>query len=118
MSSSHDPTAPEVDVEEAARRVRDEHALLLDVREDDEWAAGHAPGATHIPLGQLAARTSELAPDRHVLAICRSGNRSGTATEQLSAAGFDVVNVGGGMQAWQRAGLPTTTDDGAPGTVT
>ncbi len=118
MISSHHPAAPEVDVGEAARRIRDEHALLLDVREDDEWAVGHAPGATHIPLGQLAARTSELPPGRAVLAICRSGNRSRTAAEQLSAAGYDVANVGGGMQAWQRADLPTTTDDGAPGTVT
>ena len=90
---------------------------MLDVREDDEWAAGHAPDATHIPLGQLPARMGELDRDRPVLAMCRSGNRSRTAAVQLAAAGFDVANVVGGMKAWHSAGLPTVTDSGAPGTV-
>ena len=116
-SPRHDHASPETDVQEAASRVCDEGALLLDVREDEEWRAGHAPGAVHVPLGQLGAHASALDPGRPVLAVCRSGNRSRTAAEQLSAAGLDVVDVRGGMQAWQRAGLPTITDDGSLGTV-
>ena len=81
--------------------------LVLDVREPQEFAAGHVPGALLIPLGQLAARVGELPQDTPLYVICRSGNRSVTASEILVAAGKrDVRNVEGGMIAWQRAGLP------------
>jgi rhodanese-related sulfurtransferase len=89
-------------------------AWLLDVREDDEWAAGHAPDATHIPLGQLGARTGELPSDDEIYVICRSGARSGRATQALNGAGWRAVNVAGGMQDWAAAGRPMTTDSGAP----
>ncbi len=88
-------------------------AWLLDVREDDEWAAGHAPDATHIPLGQLGARTGELPADEEIYVICRSGHRSGRATQALNGAGWRAVNVAGGMQDWAAAGRPMTTDSGA-----
>ena len=114
---NQDFTGPQHDVQEALSRARSERAVVLDVREDDEWAAGHVPGATHIPLGQLPARLWEIDRDRPVLAMCRSGNRSKTAAVQLAAAGFEVANVVGGMKAWHSAGLPTVTDSGAPGSV-
>jgi len=88
-------------------------AWLLDVREDDEWAAGHAPQATHIPLGQLAARAAEVPQDQDVYVICRSGARSGRAAQALNGAGWKAVNVAGGMQDWAAAGRPMTTDSGA-----
>jgi rhodanese-related sulfurtransferase len=88
-------------------------AWLLDVREDDEWAAGHAPKATHIPLGELGARTGELPVDQEIYVICRSGGRSGRATQALNGAGWRAVNVAGGMQDWAAAGRPMTTDSGA-----
>lgn len=88
-------------------------AWLLDVREDDEWTAGHVPGARHIPLGQLGARTAEVPHDEVVYVICRSGGRSGRAAEALAGAGWDAVNVAGGMQDWAAAGRPMTTDSGA-----
>jgi rhodanese-related sulfurtransferase len=88
-------------------------AWLLDVREDDEWAAGYAPGARHIPLGQLGARTGEIPQDQTIYVICRSGHRSGRAAQALSASGWDAVNVAGGMQDWAAAGRPMTTDSGA-----
>ena len=94
----------EVEVAEAARLTDAGLAVLLDVREDDEWAAGHAPAALHVPLGDLPY--AEVSFDRPVLAICRSGNRSATAAALLSARGIDTRNVAGGMQAWQTAGLP------------
>ncbi len=115
---SVDSTGPQHDVQEAAQRAQVGRAVVLDVREDDEWVAGHVPGATHIPLGQLSARMPELDRNRPVLAMCRSGNRSRTAAAQLSAAGFNAANVVGGMKAWHSTGLPTVTDSGAPGTVT
>ena len=102
--------------QDAADRVAS-GALLLDVREPDEWAAGHAPGAKHLPLGELGARVEELPKDRPIVAVCRVGGRSGKATEALVNAGYDVVNLAGGMQAWDAAGQPVVTDDGGAGTV-
>jgi rhodanese-related sulfurtransferase len=81
--------------------------VLLDVREDDEWAAGHAPGAKHIPLGDLPARVEELAElpeNQPVHVVCRSGGRSARATAWLNASGWDAVNVAGGMKSWQVEG--------------
>ncbi len=88
-------------------------AWLLDVREDDEWAAGHAPEATHIPMGDLGARTGELPVDQEIYVICRSGHRSARVTQALNGAGWQAVNVGGGMQDWAAAGRPMTADSGA-----
>lgn len=107
---------PEISAEEAAAKV-DSGALLLDVREDDEWAAGHAPGARHLPLGQLAQSIDQLPTDRPIVAVCRVGGRSAKATDQLLAAGLGAVNLAGGMQAWAAAGQPVVTDDGTPGQV-
>lgn len=111
-------TGEEVDVLKAARRGRFRQALVLDVREDHEWAAGHVPGAIHIPLSQLPSRLGALDLGRAYLMMCRSGRRSALAAAQLEAAGVEAANIRGGMQAWQSAGLPVVTDTGAPGTVT
>jgi rhodanese-related sulfurtransferase len=86
---------------------------LLDVREDDEWSAGHAPGATHIPLGQLTNRATEVPRDETIYVICRSGGRSARAAFALAGAGWDAVNVAGGMQDWAAAGRPMVADSGA-----
>jgi rhodanese-related sulfurtransferase len=80
--------------------------VLLDVREPSEWAEGHAPDATHQPLGQLDP--ARFAPAPAVYVICRSGNRSATATRALAAAGVDAYNVDGGMIAWTAAHLPVS----------
>jgi len=88
-------------------------AWLLDVREDDEWAAGHVPGARHIPLGELGARTAEVPQGQAVFVICRSGTRSGRAAQALTGAGWQAINVAGGMQDWAAAGRPMITDSGA-----
>jgi rhodanese-related sulfurtransferase len=90
-----------------------DRAWLLDVREIDEWEAGHAPEATHIPLGQLGTRTAELPVDQEIYVICRSGVRSGRATQALNGAGWQAINVGGGMQDWAAAGRPMTADSGS-----
>lgn len=97
------PATTAADAYEAAKR---REAVILDVRERREWKAGHAPGSKNIPLSTLAARTGELQTDRRYVAVCRSGARSRSAVGQLRGAGFDAVNLKGGMHAWQRAGLP------------
>jgi rhodanese-related sulfurtransferase len=101
-------TVPEV----AAGSVPD-GAWLLDVREPDEWAAGHAPDARHIPLGQLGNRANEVPQDQDVYVICRSGNRSGRAAQALNGAGWQAFNVAGGMQDWAAAGRPMVSESGA-----
>ena len=92
-------------------------AALLDVREPDEWAVGHAPQAVQIPLGDLAQRSGELPTDRPVVCICRSGARSLQAAELLAGCGFDVRNLNGGMRAWSGAHLAVVTPEGTAGHV-
>jgi rhodanese-related sulfurtransferase len=108
LLAAPDPTSGSrvVDVNEARRR-QSAGALLVDVRQPDEWSAGHAPNTKLIPLGSLAGRLGEIPRDREVLLICRSGNRSGSAQSQLLQLGYEnVINVSGGMHAWVGAGLP------------
>lgn len=83
-----------------------EGAALLDVREADEWTAGHAPGALHIPMSELATRLGELPPDDSLFVVCRSGGRSARVTAYLNANGWDAVNVAGGMMSWAAARRP------------
>jgi len=79
---------------------------VLDVREQHEWDGGHVPGAVHLPLGELVARVAELPTGGRLLVVCHSGGRSARATEWLNQAGYDAVNLAGGMVDWARAGLP------------
>ena len=92
-------------------------AVLLDVREPHEWQAGHAPKARHIPLAQLSRRTGELPDGRAVITVCRSGARSARAAALLAGGGRQVSNLGGGMLAWARAGLPVVARGGGPGRI-
>jgi rhodanese-related sulfurtransferase len=89
-------------------------ATLLDVREQDEWDAGHAPEALHIPMGELSERLDDLPADNLVYVICRSGGRSARVTAFLNANGWDARNVDGGMQSWESAGRPVVSDSGDP----
>lgn len=98
------PQVPQVSAQEVAARLsRGEPLLVVDVREPNEYAGGHIPGSRLIPLGSLAQRLAELPRDRSIVAVCRSGARSASATRQLKAAGYEVVNMAGGMLAWQGA---------------
>lgn len=95
-----------------ATRLFNDDALVLDVREDKEYAAGHIPKAKHIPLGQLGKRIQELEKfkGKPILVTCRSGHRSARACGMLKKAGFETVfNQAGGIIAWERANLPVTT---------
>lgn len=83
-------------------------AMLLDVRENDEWELGHAPGAVHIPLSVVPARADELDYDADLYVVCRQGGRSIEAVKFLTNIGFDAMHVEGGMVTWQRLGRPLT----------
>jgi rhodanese-related sulfurtransferase len=87
-------------------------AFLLDVREDDEWVAGHAPDAVHVRLAELGARAQELPRDREVYVICRTGARSAYAAQALTGGGWAAVNVSDGMTGWAVAGRPMISETG------
>jgi DMSO/TMAO reductase YedYZ molybdopterin-dependent catalytic subunit/rhodanese-related sulfurtransferase/glyoxylase-like metal-dependent hydrolase (beta-lactamase superfamily II) len=101
----------------AAKAMVDGGALLLDVREPDEWYAEHAPRAMLLPMGRVHARLDELPRDHPIVVVCRSGGRSAAVTASLRTAGFDAVNLAGGMCAWAAAGLPVVAGGSDPGLV-
>lgn len=93
-------------------------AYLLDVREEDEWAAGHAPDAHHLPMMQIPARLSEVPQDGEVVVVCRVGARSAQVVAYLRGHGWDnVVNLDGGMRDWAAAGRRLVSEDGRPARV-
>ncbi|MGK5628467.1 rhodanese-like domain-containing protein [Streptomyces sp. URMC 123] len=106
-------TVPTVDVTAVP-----EDGLLLDVREHDEWAAGHAEDALHIPMSEFVDRYDEVTEavggGRRVHVVCRVGGRSAQVTQYLIGHGFDAVNVDGGMLAWEAAGRPLIADSSDP----
>ena len=107
---------PTVEVSEV-QRLRDAGATLLDVREDDEWAAGHIDGAVHIAMHDVPARVGELPGDAAVVVVCKMGGRSAQVTAWLQQQGHDARNLDGGMLAWAVAHQPMTADDGREPTV-
>ncbi|CCH85707.1 Rhodanese-related sulfurtransferase [Modestobacter italicus] len=100
------PTVP-------AAEVPDD-AVVLDVREDDEWAAGHIEGATHVAMGDVPSRLDELPEGDPLYVTCRSGGRSARVTAWLNQNGYDAVNVGGGMGEWDASGRPMVSETGRP----
>lgn len=95
--------------------------MILDVREDDEWAAGHIESAVHVPLDRLASRMTyqpdELLSDQPIVVTCKGGGRARRAVAWLNTNGFDAVLLDGGMRGWEAAGHPMVSDTGAPPVV-
>ena len=116
MSEHPDQPAevPEVDPGRA-EVMREAGALLLDVREDDEWHRGHIDGSAHTPLGDLDP--AALDAGRTVITVCGSGGRAARAAAQLRAAGREALVMSGGLHAWTDTGLPLVSDDGSPGSL-
>ena len=101
------PPIPSLTAQEVDLRLKESKPpLLIDVRQPNEYKAGHIRQAKHIPLGQLSQRMHDLPQGREIICVCRSGSRSGSAVRQLEKAGFNAINLKGGMIGWQRAGLP------------
>jgi rhodanese-related sulfurtransferase len=97
----------DVDVQTAATLAERSDVVILDVREQDEWDAGHIPGALFIPMSEIQGRLSEVPKDKTVIVQCRSGNRSSQVTDYLQQQGYtNIRNMAGGLNAWQAAGLP------------
>jgi rhodanese-related sulfurtransferase len=100
-------SVPSISVAELYEKIKKaNHPFLLDVRQPEEFREGHIAGAKLIPLGELRARMNELPKEREVVCVCASGSRSSSAARQLASAGFNVLNMKGGMFVWQRAALP------------
>jgi rhodanese-related sulfurtransferase len=97
-----------------ARTLINDGAFLLDVREDEEYANGRSADAVHIRLADVPDRLDDIPRDQLIVCVCRSGGRSGRATEFLLEQGFNAVNLEGGMLAWQEAQLPMIADQGEP----
>lgn len=112
-----EPVVAEVDIAALPAEFEGAAAVLLDVREDDEWQRGHAADAQHIPMGEVPARLAEIDPGAELYVICHAGGRSMRVAQYLQQIGYRAVNVGGGMLAWAGAGRPVITDDGRPGSV-
>lgn len=92
----------EITAQEVQQRLENGEKLnLIDVREVDEVQAGHIPGITNIPLGLLEFRTVELDKNKPYIMICRSGGRSGQATQYLQSQGYNATNMRGGMLSWE-----------------
>jgi len=100
-----------ISVQEATLLINRQDAVVVDVRETAEWSAGHIPNARHIALGHLEKHLSEIEKfkEKPVIVVCASGNRSGAGCRILKKAGFQKIhNLGGGVHAWQDAGLPVS----------
>lgn len=109
------PPVPTVAIDGVPDPLPDD-LTVLDVREDDEWVAGHVDGAVHVPLSELAGRLGDV-PGGRTLVVCKVGGRSARAVAWLSAQGYDVVNLDGGMLDWEAAGRPMVSETGAPAQV-
>ncbi|MDP9824019.1 rhodanese-like domain-containing protein [Nocardioides massiliensis] len=105
-------STPEIDIAQLAAEA--DRARVIDVREFAEYVAGHVPGATPIPMGQLPSRLDEIDRARPVYVVCASGNRSAAMTDFLIAKGYDAYSVAGGTAAWSQAGRPVETGAPAP----
>jgi rhodanese-related sulfurtransferase len=89
-------------------------AHIVDVREPEEWIAGHIDGSQHIPMSQFLQRLDEVPADRDIVVVCAVGQRSARVTAFLNQRGFQASNLGGGLHAWTAAGRPLVSDTGEP----
>ena len=107
LSSLFGPPLPSMNANELNEKLNNgKRPLVIDVRQPEEYRAGHITGSKLIPLGDLSKRIHELPKDREIVCVCASGSRSHSATKILVGAGYTAVNMQGGMFMWQRAQLP------------
>ena len=106
-------TATETDITpQRASELADSGALVIDVRRDYEWEAGHIAGSRRIEMNDLTSNAESIPRDQAVVFYCRSGNRSGMAAAAFREAGFDAYHVAGGLQEWVDQGLAIDPPDG------
>ncbi|UJA19535.1 rhodanese-like domain-containing protein [Thermoleophilia bacterium SCSIO 60948] len=102
----------DVGPEQARELVESGEALIVDVRQPEEWDAGRIPGSTHIEMNELSGRAGELPSERTVIFACKSGSRSSLAVQAFREAGYDARNLDGGITAWAADGLPLEPENG------
>ncbi|MGH3973117.1 MAG: rhodanese-like domain-containing protein [Pseudonocardiaceae bacterium] len=115
MDAADQIATESIGLDEAHRLIISGSAVLVDVREQHEWDAGHAAEAVHMPIGELEA--AALPPGAQIVTTCRSGGRGSRAAAVLREAGLPARNLAGGMRGWSDAGLPLESSDGAAGSV-
>lgn len=98
--------------EDVAARQRAGEIQLVDVREDQEWAAGRVPGARHLALAEVASQAATIDQERPVVFYCRMGSRSAMAASAFRRAGYEAYSMDGGLTAWAERGLPLEPEDG------
>jgi rhodanese-related sulfurtransferase len=103
---------PEVSASEAQQLI-ESGAQLVDVRTDVEFAAGHIPGARHVPLADVQSEAAGLDREKPLVVYCRSGERSGMAADAFAASGWDAHSIEGGLLQWAEDGLPLEPEDGS-----
>ena len=101
----------EIEPRRAAELI-EQGAVAVDVRDPDEYEAGHIAGARHVTFDRLTPEEAGLDEGRQVLFYCRSGDRSATAAAAFAGAGWDAYSVAGGLEAWADSGLPLEPDGG------
>jgi len=107
LSQLFGPPVPALTAQELSEKLKNaKRPLVIDVRQPEEYQAGHIAGAKLMPLGVIVQRMKELPKDKEIVCVCASGSRSRSATKQLISAGYTVLDMSGGMLNWQRAGLP------------
>jgi rhodanese-related sulfurtransferase len=107
LSSLFGPPLPSLNANELSEKLNNgSRPLVIDVRQPDEYSAGHIAGSKLIPLGELGKRVNELPKDKEIICVCASGSRSRSATKLLVNAGYNAFDMKGGMFMWQRAQLP------------
>ena len=102
----------EISPQDTAAKLNNGDAVVLDVRDKEEWDEGHIPGANHVSRGTMELEIEEKVPDQNAMIICHcgGGGRSALAAETLQKMGYkNVLSMAGGLKAWKAAGLPTTT---------
>ena len=105
--------AESLDPKRVAELLEAGEAQVIDVRDSDEWAAGHVPGALHVFITEVSERAGEIDRDRTVVFQCAGGNRSAMVADAFRGDGYDAYNMAGGLRAWEEAGLPLEGDEGA-----
>lgn len=111
MTTPPNGQVPEATPDQLPAEFPADGSALLDVREPDEWTAGHAPGAQHVPMAEVPQRLDELPEVDQLYVICRSGGRSAKVAAYLNANGWDAVNVAGGMGGWAASGRVMTSEN-------
>ena len=114
LASLFGPPVPSVNVHKLNEKLKSgKRPLVIDVRQPEEYQAGHIGGAKLIPLGTINERLKELPKDKEIVCVCATGSRSRSAAKKLIKAGYTVLDMSGGMMNWQKAGLPVKKGNAA-----